>query len=87
MVQESTVKWGIVGCGDVVETKSANNRAGYSERRFVLKARYDTPEEKKAMETYLKEQKQAQKQKANDAIDAAVEGASGEALEIQEEDE
>ncbi|MBO4511481.1 MAG: hypothetical protein J5746_01830 [Victivallales bacterium] len=73
--------------GDVVETKSANNRAGYSERRFVLKARYDTPEEKKALETYLKQQKQAQKQKANDAIDAVVEGGSGDALEIQVEEE
>ena len=73
--------------GDVVETKSANNRAGYSERRFVLKARYDTPEEKKALDTYLKQQKQVQKQKATDTIEAVGAGASGEVMEIEVEEE
>ena len=73
--------------GDVVETKSANNRAGYSERRFVLKARYDTPDEKKALEEYLKNQKLEQQKKASDALDAAVEGAGGDALDVSVEEE
>lgn len=44
--------------GDVVETKSATNRAGYEERRFTLKARYDTEDEKEALEEYNRKKRE-----------------------------
>ena len=56
--------------GDVVENKSAANRAGFSERRFVLKARYDTPDEKKALDEYLK------KKRAEAAKAASIDGGT-----------
>ena len=39
--------------GDAVENKSSN-RVGFAERRVTLKARYDTPDEKVALEREIK---------------------------------
>lgn len=67
--------------GDVVENKSSNNRAGYLERRFVLKARYDTSEEKRALEEYLRNQKEGEAKKAKSEMDVQATGAAGEATQ------
>ena len=70
--------------GDVVENKSAANRAGFSERRFVLKARYDTPEEKAALMEYMKK-KREEDAKAAQIEDEAGDGVGASAEEVEEE--
>ena len=70
--------------GDVVENKSTNNRAGYLERRFVLKARYDTPEEKAALMEYMKK-KREEDAKAAQIEDEAGDGVGASAEEVEEE--
>ena len=53
--------------GDAVENKSSN-RVGFAERRVTLKARYDTPDEKVALEREMEEKgrKDAKKAAAGD---------------------
>ena len=61
--------------GDVTESRSNVNRAGYVERRFVLKARYDTEEEKTALKQEQEEaRRKAEEKAAREAREAAEKG-------------
>ena len=63
--------------GDVSESRSSQNRTGFVERKFVLKARYDTPEEAAQLKKELEEEaKQAEQKAAEDAAQKAVEAQS-----------
>lgn len=63
--------------GDVSENKNSQNRAGYMERRFVLKARYDTEQEKvelkEAQEKERLRKQQEEREKAEQAAAQAEE--------------
>ena len=69
--------------GDVSESRSSQNRTGFVERKFVLKARYDTPEEAAQLKKELEEEAKQAEQKAAEAAAQKTEEAQSEPSEEQ----
>ena len=62
--------------GDVSESRSSQNRTGFIERKFVLKARYDTQEEAVQLKKEQEEERKRQKESRKAAEQAKTAAAS-----------
>lgn len=73
--------------GDVAESRSTVNKAGQIERRFVLKARYDTAEEQEALRKSREEAAQKKESEARDEkAEAENKNDAGYLIETDDED-